>query len=780
MQMRDQARELVGKMTLEEKISQLHSLWLNIGDDGKLTMKSLNGYHPEVGSQDPFEFMKNGIGQITRPLGSQDIDPVTAVRELNRIQHFLVNNTRLGIPALPHEECLAGLMAGGATIFPAGINNGSTWDEDLIERVGSAIGEEVYSVGSRQGLSPVLDVCRDARWGRTEETFGEDPYLAAILGSAYVRGLQDSRHPVIATLKHYAGHSFSEGARNHAPVRIGRRELNDLFLFPFEMAVKYARAGSIMPAYHDIDGEPLHQSKELLGDLLRGRWGFEGILVSDYGGLEQLVTDHRTQPDKAHAAAASLLAGMDVELPANTLYPEGIPEALKQGLISISDVDEAVTRHLIQKIKAGLFSNPYTDEALVLSSVAEHEPLALEAAEKSMVLIKNDGILPLKGAGKIALIGPLADDTMGMMGGYSFPIHLIIAHNKDKTSQIQTLKGSLEASFDGEVLYAKGCDVLISRPDKPAVFPGDIVADGSMQTDFVSRDTSRIAEAVATAKRADTVVLAVGDLAGLFLSGTVGEGSDVSSLTLPGVQQELIDAVLELGKPTVIVVFSGRPYHLGKGFRKAGAVLQAWLPGQKGAAAASNVLLGRTNPGGKLPVSIPRCAGAMPYFYNHKMKSAGTPIQKDFGAEYPFGHGCSYTNFLIESCELTEDTVPVEGSIQVSAQVKNIGDVQGDEVIQVYTRDLYARYVRPIQELKAFQRITLAPGESCRVSFNIPTDLVSYTIDSGNRIVEPGDLEIMVGTSSKDIVSKLRVTLTGQPRILGEDWRMKSLVTISK
>jgi len=779
MQMRNKARELVGKMTLDEKISQLHGLWLNIGDDGKLTMKSLNGYQHEVGSQDPFEFMKNGIGQITRPLGSQDVDPVIGVRELNRIQHFLVNNTRLGIPALPHEECLAGLMARGATIFPSGINNGSTWDEDLLERVGSAIGEEVYSVGSRQGLAPVLDVCRDARWGRTEETFGEDPYLTALLGSAYVKGLQDSRHPVIASLKHYAGHSFSEGARNHAPVRIGKRELNDLFLFPFEMAVKYAKAGSIMPAYHDIDGEPLHQSKELLNDLLRGRWGFEGILVSDYGGLEQLVSDHRTQPDKAHAAAAALLAGMDVELPGNILFPEGLPDALKMGLITMDDIDEAVTRHLIQKIKAGLFTNPYTDETQVLSSVAVHEPLALEAAEKSMVLIKNNGILPLRGTDKIALIGPLANDTMGMMGGYSFPIHLIIAQNKDKTSQIQTLKESLEASFDGEVLYAKGCDVLTSRPDKPAVFPGDVVADGSMQTDFVSRDISQIAEAVETAKSADTVILAVGDLAGLFLSGTVGEGSDVSSLTLPGVQQKLIDAVLELGKPTVIVVFSGRPYHLGSGFKSAGAVLQAWLPGQKGAAAVANVLFGRTNPGGKLPVSIPKCAGAMPYFYNHKMKSAGTPIQKEFGAEYPFGHGCSFTKFLIESCELAEDTVSVEGSIKVSAVVKNIGDVPGDEVVQVYFRDLYARYVRPVQELKAFQRVTLAPGESCRVSFDIPTDLVSYTVDCGDRIVEPGELDIMVGTSSKDIVSKLRVNLTGQARILGEDWRMKTQVHIN-
>jgi len=778
MQTRERAKALVDRMTLDEKIAQLTSIWLNMSGDGKISMKALSGYEQKVGDLDPFEFMKHGIGQITRPLGSQEIDPTIGVRELNRIQHFLVNHTRLGIPALPHEECLSGLMAKGATIFPAGINNGSTWDEDLIRRVGQAIGEEVYSAGSRQGLSPVLDVCRDARWGRTEETFGEDPYLTAVLSTAYVQGLQDEHHPVLATLKHYAGHSFSEGGRNHAPVRIGRRELNDMFLFPFEMAVKYGKAGSVMPAYHDIDGEPLHQSKEFLNDLLREKWGFDGIIVSDYGGLEQLVSDHRTQPDAAHAAAAALRAGVDVELPGNTLFAKGIPEALEKGLLSMQDLNETVIRHLIKKMELGLFEQPYADEGAVLIHQKDHLALAREAAEKSMVLLKNDGTLPLKGSEKVALIGPLADDPMGMMGGYAFPVHLIVAQNKDNTSRLRTLRTSLEEEFKGSLSFAKGCDILTSRPDKPAVFPGDVVKDGSSQTDFISRDTSFIAEAVRIAKESDVVVLAVGDLAGLFLSGTVGEGSDVSSLALPGIQQQLIDAVLDLGKPTVIVTFSGRPYHLGRGFDEAAAVLQAWLPGQEGADAVRSILLGEANPGGKLPVSIPRNAGAMPYFYNHKMKSAGTPIQKDFGAAYPFGHGCSYTTFSIESCELLEDSVPVDGTIRVTAAVKNTGPVAGEEVVQVYVRDLYARYVRPMQELKAFQRVSLEPGASCRLTFEIPADLMSFTVDGGRRIVEPGEVDIMVGTSSREIVSTMRVTLTGEAKILGEDWRMRSLVSV--
>ena len=763
-------------MTLEEKTAQLCSVWLNVDNSGKIYLKALSGYQQEVGTTEPYDYLKDGIGQVTRPLGSQNISPLKGVQALNRIQKYLVEQTRMGIPALPHEECLSGLMAQGATIFPAGINCGSTWDPGLVKKIGSAIGFELYSVGSRQGLAPVLDVCRDARWGRTEETYGEDPYLTAVLGSAYVEGLQNDEHPILATLKHYVGHSFSEGGRNHAPVRIGRRELNDVFLFPFEMAVKHAAAGSVMPAYHDIDGEPVHQSRDLLNGILRDRWGFDGIIVSDYGGLEQLVSDHHTQPDAAHAAAVSLRAGVDVELPGNVLFGDGIEKALKDGLLDMADIDEAVIRHLMQKIRLGLFDKPYVDEGTVLNQLDRHSIVALEAAEKSIVMLKNDGTLPLNGDEKIALIGPLADEPMGMLGGYAFPVHMVVAENKDNTSKLMTLRQKLGACYGDALSYAKGCSILTGRPDKPAVFPGEISLDGSLQGDYLSKDTSGIKEAIDLALRADKVVIAVGDLAGLFLSGTVGEGSDVSSLRLPGVQQQLIDEVVALGKPTSIVVFSGRPYHLGSGGDSAGAILQAWLPGQEGAAAVTNILLGWANPGGKLPVSIPKEAGAMPYYYNHKLKSAGTPIQKDFGAEFPFGYGCSYTDFSIESCEIDDSNFDVEGRADISVVLRNTGEMSGDEVIQIYVRDLYARYVQPVQELKAFYRICLSPGEAARLVFSIPSDLLSYTLDNGNRLVEPGEYDFLIGTSSQNIHSRFKLNMRGEDRILGEDWRMKSSV----
>ncbi len=777
--MRDKAKKLLAQMTLREKIAQLHSIWLYMeGED--ICVKSISGMENSVGAAELYEELKFGMGQITRPLGSQEIDPVLGVRNLNRIQKYLVEGTRLGIPALPHEECLSGLMARGGTIFPAGINNGATWDPELMEKIGKAIGDELYSVGSRQGLAPVLDVCRDARWGRTEETYGEDPYLAGRMATAYVKGLQDESRPLLATLKHYAGHSFGEGGRNHAPVRVGDRELNDLFLFPFEMAVKYGKARSVMPAYHDIDGEPLHQSRRYLNDLLRERWGFEGIIVSDYEGLIQLITDHHVQPDKASAAAASLRAGVDVELPGNTLFAEGIVKALDRGLLEPEVVDEAVLRHLTEKYRLGLFENPYTREDSITLQSDKTVALAAEGAEKSLVLLRNDGILPLGGDEKIALIGPLADEPMAMMGGYAFPVHLIVSEKREGNSHVKTLRESLGAAYGDKLSYSKGCDILTRRPDKPAVFPGDVPMDGREQADYISYDMHGFIEALDCARKAEKIVLAVGDLAGLFQSGTVGEGSDVSSLVLPGVQQQLVEAVLELGKPTVIVLISGRPYHLEGADRKCGALLQAWLPGQEGGPAVAKALLGKINPGGKLPLSFPREAGSMPFYYNHKMKCAGTPIQRDFGAEYPFGFGLSYTNFTLSDIRMEKREYDTEDRVKLELNVSNTGSVAGDEVIQVYVRDRVARFVRPLKELKAFHRTTLSPGETKKLTIEIPTDLLSYTVEYGKRVVEPGEFVVMVGTSSAHLSGEFVINLKGNLRILDRQWNMESSVIEKK
>jgi len=780
------ARELLVQMNMDEKVSQLMAVWLKINRDGTITLRDLKGFSVQESARDAYSVMRHGIGEITRPLGTHPITARDAVRGLNEIQKFLVEHTRLGIPALPHEECLAGVMADGATLFPAGINYGSLWDEELIERIGRAIGEELASVGAKQGLAPVVDVSRDARWGRTEETLGEDPYLVGSLASAYIRGMQGSDRSILATVKHFVGHSFSEGGRNHAPVRVGERELNDIFLLPFEMAVRLANVGSVMPAYHDIDGEPTSASRRYISEILRERWGFDGIVVSDYEAISLLYEHHGVANDEADAAALALRAGIDIELPGFTCYRTGIKKAIDRGVLSVADVDRAVERVLIEKSRLGLFEKPYTDEKAISLNSDEHRSIAAEAAAKSIVLLKNDGTLPLNvDAAKrerIALIGPLADDPNAGFCGYSFPIHVAngVRAEESPTRYGKTLRESLaERLGPDHLVFHKGCDLLTGRQDKVPVFPGDAEAAGGQTFDNVSTDTSRIAEAVEIASTADRIIAAVGDLSGLFLSGTVGEGSDTTSLTLPGVQQQLLQALLAVGKPVIVVLMNGRPYNIGDAFERAAAVIEAWLPGQEGGEAVCDILLGLQNPSGRLPVSVPRSAGAMPFFYNHKLKSAGTPVQKDFGARYPFGFGLSYTTFDYSDFSVEEPTVAMDGEIVIHGLVKNSGSRDGEEVVQLYTRDVVASLARPVMELKGFKRISLPAGRTAEVTFRVPTDLLAFTISGTDRIVEPGEFELMVGSSSADIHFRTSIRLIGKPRRLPEKWRMQSTTTVA-
>ena len=777
------ANDLIAQMNIREKIAQMYSVWLVIHEDGGITVKKAQIGKRGEAETDPFEIMRDGIGQITRPLGTGPIDAVLGVRGLNKIQKFLVENTRLGIPALAHEECLAGVMAQGATLFPAGISLGSLWDPAMVEKIAGAIGAELLSVGAKQGLAPVLDVSRDARWGRTEETMGEDPYLVGSMATAYTRGLQGDNGSIMATLKHYAGHSFSEGGRNHAPVRIGERELYDTFLLPFEMAVKNLKVGSILPAYHDMDGVPFHASYTYLTDILRNRWGFEGLVVSDYQGISLLHQDHKVAEDMAEAAALALKAGIDMELPGFDCFAEGIGKALDRGLLDMDDIHRAVRRVLIQKSRLGLFKKPYTDETSIVFNSPHSQAVADEAAEKSMVLLKNNGLLPLKGKETVALIGPLADERLCMLSGYSFPVHIIsagLSGSGKVDRQIKTLREVLAQRCGDRLLYEKGCDVLKERPKEAPVFPGEIGLEGDTQKTYISYDESGIYAAVKTAEKADCIVAVVGDLAGLFLTGTVGEGSDVSSLRLPGVQQKLLEALAEVGKPLVVVMFNGRPYHLDNLFSKADAVLEAWLPGQGGAKAVAGILYGDINPGGKLPVSVPKSAGAMPFFYNYKLKSAGSPIQPDFGAEFPFGYGLSYTTFSFDDFSIPNSIVPMDGVINVSFRLTNSGDREGDEVVQLYVRDIYASLVRPIRELKGFRRIHLKAGESVRVTFKVPTDMLSFTGYDKKRILEPGDFEFLIGNSSRNIFFNHIVRLEGSVRTLDKNWRMISDVCVEE
>ncbi len=770
----DRVEDLLGRMTLDEKIAQLHALWLMLSPDGNHRTRS-DGFAGGGAAPDIRARIRNGLGQITRPLGTYAIDPADGVRALNHLQKFLVEETRLGIPVLSHEECLSGTMGRGGTMLPSSLAFGATWDPDLIQQVGAAIGAELRSVGCRQGLAPVLDVARDARWGRTEETFGEDPFLVGLMATAYVRGLQGPDRGVLATLKHYVGHSFSEGGRNHAPVHLGWRELNDDFMLPFEMAVKLADAASVMPAYHDIDNEPLHASRHLLTTVLREEWGFDGIVVADYIGVTLLHTHHGVAADAAEAAALAFKAGLDVELPADDCAPH-LKEALDRGLIDMETIDAAVRRHLTEKFRTGLFEHPYADEGKIAVQAKEAVALSRRVARQSVTILGNDGILPLAPDARIALIGPCADDPLALLGDYAFPVHLINSDDSDDTSQVVTPLAGLRALCGDRLTYARGCNIFDERSSGTPVFPGDV--DDNTSLDIAERYSTRrdmMDEAVAAATGADVAVVCVGDLSGIFQTGTVGEGSDVDTLDLPGLQQELLDRIVATGTPVVVVLSSGRPYTLGGQEDALAALVMTYFGGQEGGTALAEVLTGTAEPAGRLTLSVPRSAGAAPYFYNHKFKSSGTPIARHFGSRYPFGHGLSYTTFEFSDFALEASSVDIEtGEVEVSFTVTNTGDRAGVAVPQLYVRDKLASLVRPVKELKGFARVELAAGAAARVTLRVPTDMLNFTGYEGVRIVEPGDFDLMVGASSADIRLRGTVTVTGDVRKLPKDWRMTS------
>lgn len=779
----DRVQDLLSQMTLPEKLAQMHALWLVLSEDGahKMRPDASNGFStgdPEKVKQ----LFANGLGQITRPLGTIGVDPAKGVRALNRLQKDIVEGTRLGIPVMSHEECLSGLMAQGATLFPTPLSMAGTWNPDLIEKVGRAIGAECRSIGCHQGLAPVLDVSRDARWGRTEECFAEDPYLTGVLATRYVRGLQGEDRQFLATLKHYVGHSASEGGRNHAPVHLGPRELADDFMLPFEMTVKGANAGSIMPAYHDIDGEPLHASHHLLTEVLRNQWGFDGLIVADYIGVTLLATHHSIAADFGEAAAIAFKAGLDVELPSNECVPD-LTTALDRGQISREDIDEVVRRILTEKFRIGLFEKPYADEGAIALRTPASLELAREIATQGITLLENNGILPLSDTCKLAVIGPTADDPLALLGDYAFPVHLINSDATTDTAHVVTpLEGLRAAMVEDRVTFSQGCYILETRGSGAPVFPGDMADHESVKCNSpVSDRTDLIADAVAAAKTADVAVLCLGDLSGIFQTGTVGEGSDVDTLMLPGVQQQLLDAVLETGTPVVVVLSSGRPYNLGGREKDLAAYVMTHFSGEQGGHALADVLTGAAEPSGRLTISIPRSAGACPYHYNHKFKSAGTPIARHFGSDYPFGHGLTYTAFDYSDIILTADYVPNEGgTIEVTTTITNTGNRAGIEVVQLYTRDCMASLVRPVKELKAFARVALEPGASAKVTFRLPTDMLNFTGRNGCRIVEPGAFDLMIGASSEDIRQTANVDVLGSLRELPLNWRMESEATVTR
>ncbi len=761
-------------MTLAEKVAQLGSRWTqaNLAHhdtdevDTSLNVAPMQDVFTAGESMTLKEASRHGLGHLTRIYGSVPVTAAEGAAELVRQQQTVLENDRFGIPALVHEECLTGLTSHGATVYPTSLAWGATFDPDLIERMAAAIGRDMVALGVHQGLSPVLDVVRDYRWGRVEETIGEDPYLVSTVGAAYVRGLQSTG--VIATLKHFAGYSASRAARNHGPVSMGRRELTDVILPPFEAAIR-AGARSVMNSYADIDGIPVGADPTLLTHVLREQWAFTGTVVSDYWAVPFLATMHRVAADAGDAGLLALTAGIDVELPDTIGYGDELVERVQRGDIDEALVDRAARRVLTQKIELGLLDRDWTPEGSVrdaadtdLDSVS-NRALAREIAERSIVLLDAGTALPLRGENRpslqrIAVVGPCADDSQVFLGCYSFPNHVAVRHPGTGLGiEVPTALDAIRAELSGvDVAYAQGCAVS-----------GD--------------DRSGFAAAIDTARAADVCIAFVGDRAGLFGSGTSGEGCDVDDLQLPGVQADLVAQLLDTGTPVVVVVVSGRPYALGEIAPRAAGLVQAFFPGEEGGPALAGVLSGRVQPSGKLPVQIPRTPGAQPSTYLQpplgRLESRGISTV-DTTPLFAFGHGDSYTTFEVDNLHVSDDTVATDGEFEVSVRVRNTGSRDGSEVVQVYLHDVVAQVARPVQQLLGFARIDLSAGDSREVVFQVHADRFAYTNGAFQRVVEPGDVQLWLGTSAANVPCRATVHVTGQTRVVGSDRQLATPVHI--
>ncbi|MFD5724227.1 glycoside hydrolase family 3 N-terminal domain-containing protein [Streptomyces sp. NPDC127036] len=745
--------DLLSRMTLEEKTAQLYGVWVGAATDGDGVAPL---QHEMTAGHDWDELITLGLGQLTRSFGTAPVDPELGARALARAQRAIADAGRFGIPAVAHEECLAGFTAWRATAYPVPLAWGATFDPGLVEELGRRIGEDLRSVGVHQGLAPVLDVVRDLRWGRVEETIGEDPYLVGTIGTAYVRGLESAG--IVATLKHFAGYASSAGGRNLAPVRAGGREFADVTLPPFEMALREGGARSVMAAYNETDGVPASADARLLTELLRERWGFTGTVVADYFGVGFLQTLHRVAASPAEAAHAALEAGIDVELPTVNCYGKPLVDAVRGGGTPEALIDRAARRVLLQKCELGLLDEDWRPEPagpVDLDSTANRD-LAGRLAQASVVLLDNPaGVLPLAPGIRVAVVGPRAADPLAMLGCYSFPSH-VLTHHPDVPAgiDIPTVLDSLRSELpDAKVTFAEGC--AVSDPD-----------------------ASGFAEAVARASEADVCVAVLGDRAGLFGRGTSGEGCDAADLRLPGVQGELLDALVDTGVPVVLVLLTGRPYALGRWEGRLGAVVQAFFPGEEGGPAVAGVLSGRVGPSGRLPVSVPQLPGSQPWTYLQPPLGLANEVSNlDPTPLHAFGHGLSYTSFAWEDFQGGDTEITTDGSYEVSLTVRNTGDRDGTEVVQLYLHDPVASVTRPDVRLIGYRRLDLAPGESRRVTFGFHADLSAFTDRSGERVVEPGVLELRLGASSAEARHTARLTLTGPRRVTGTDRRLRCEVS---
>ena len=742
----DRVNNLISLMSLEEKVAQTLCVWdvyntKLLDENGDFDEKRFDAYFRD----------KHGMGQISMHYDEGGGKPPREMAELtNQIQEYIIKHSRLDIPTIIHVECLHGHAAIGATSYPVPIGLASTFNTELVEKIYEKTAEEARVRGGHHALTPVLDVARDPRWGRVEETFGEDPYLIAQMGMAAVRGFQGDasfkdKKRVAATLKHYAGYGDPVDGSNASPLNIGERTLREVHLYPFKEAVEKTGALSIMPAYHEIDGVPCHVNKWLLRDVLRDEWGFDGFVVTDYNALRQLHTrddlGHHVASDFKEAAKLAINAGIDVELPDPFVFPY-LVELVEEGEVEMDVLDNTVKNILRIKFKLGLFDDPYVDPSIVEDIVGseENQKLALEAARETITLLKNEGgLAPLSRETRtIAVIGPNGDRKM--LGGYAgVPDHSV--------SLLEGIKK--EVGKETEVLFSEGCKITI----------GGNWADDEITPSNPEEDELGIVEAVKVAERADLVVLAIGGNEQTSREAwATNHLGDRPSLKMVGLQEKLVEKVVATGKSVIAVVFSGKPLNLSYLSEVVPTIFQVWYLGQESGTAIAEVLFGKINPGGKLPISFPRSVGHIPSYYNHKPIARRGYLFDDVTPLYPFGFGLSYTTFEISNLHLEKTEISTEESIKVSVEVTNTGAKAGHEVVQLYIRDKVSSVTRPVKELKDFGKVYLEPGESKVVTLEItPEKLAFYNLDM-DFVVEPGEFTVTVGSSSVD--TKKSATLT--------------------
>ncbi len=760
----ERVEDLLGRMSLDEKLAQLGCVWSTYLVDGDAFSESKAA-----------RLLADGIGHITRVGGATGLRPREVAAFINTVQRFLVERTRLGVPAIVHEESLAGLTARDATQFPQAIGLASTWNPALAEAMGQVIREQMLAVGARQTLAPVLDVARDPRWGRTEETFGEDPYLVGRMGVGYIRGIQGGHlsRGVAATAKHFLGYGASEGGLNHAPAHIGPRELREVFARPFEAAIREAGVASVMNAYSEVDGLACGGSKAILDDLLRGELAFEGPVVADYYTVGLLATFHAIAADAGEAAQLALEAGIDVELPQLDCYAAPLRARVESGAVPVALVDRAVRRLLRLKFALGLFERAFVDERVsaAVYQTPEQRALARRIGRESIVLLKNDdALLPLDaGIARLAVIGPSADDARLLQGDYSYPAHLEIlyAAGRGETEARDVSRAQAGAFRPGPyrvpmVTPLAGIRSAVSPASRVQWAPGCDVS-GDSRAGF--------AEAIAAARASDVAIVCVGGKSGLLPDCTSGEFRDRADLGLPGVQQALVEAVIATGTPTVVVLIDGRPLALPWIAEHVRAVLVAWLPGEEGGNALADVLFGRSNPAGRLPITVPRSVGQLPVYYNHKSGGGRSQMLGDYvdlavRPLFPFGHGLSYTRFAYGPLEVVPAVCAPADMVRIALDVSNVGARDGDEVVQLYVRDVVASVTRPVKQLAGFARIHLRAGETQRVCFELdPRQLAFYDQDL-RLVLEAGEVRVMVGASSDDIRQQASFRIEGTARDL--------------